>query len=183
MNVRFIDTSIVMNLLEIPNMCAEAAVVKDEFKTAVEAEETMILPMSTIIESGNHIAHIADGTIRRTKAMEFQTFLRKTAKDEAPWKLYGLEMRKEDLLALANDFPEYALNLEMGIGDMSIIRFYERYKKEVPAIGHIMIWSKEKTYKPKIALWLIFRISDSLLSCYNNNEKILDIFSFRRIRS
>ena len=68
MNVRFIDTSIVMNLLEIPNMCAEAAVVKDEFKTAVEAEETMILPMSTIIESGNHIAHIADGTIRRTKA-------------------------------------------------------------------------------------------------------------------
>lgn len=132
MNVRFIDTSIVMNLLEIPNMCAEAAVVKDEFKT----------------------------------------FLRKTAKDEAPWKLYGLEMRKEDLLALANDFPEYALNLEMGIGDMSIIRFYERYKKEVPAIGHIMIWSKEKTYKPKIALWLIFRISDSLLSCYNNNEKI-----------
>lgn len=144
MNVRFIDTSIVMNLLEVPNMCAEADVVKDEFKTAVEAEETMILPMSTIIESGNHIAHIADGTVRRKKAMEFQTFLRKTAKDEAPWKLYGLEMRKEDLLALANDFPEYALKLEMGIGDMSIIRFYERYKKEVPAIGRIMIWSKDK---------------------------------------
>ncbi len=64
-------------------MCAEVAIVKDKFKTAVEAEETMILPMSTIIESGNHIAHIADGTVRRKKAMEFQTFLRKTARDEA----------------------------------------------------------------------------------------------------
>lgn len=142
-NVRFIDTSIIMNLLEVPNMCAEADAVKDEFKAAVEAEETMILPMSTIIESGNHISHISDGNIRRTKAIEFQTFLRKTARDEAPWKLYGLEMRKEDLLALANDFPEYALKLKMGIGDMSIIRFYERYKKAVPAIGHIMIWSKD----------------------------------------
>jgi len=144
MNVRFIDTSIVMNLLEIPNMCAEAAVVKDEFKTAVAAKETMILPMSTIIESGNHIAHITDGTVRREKAIQFQTFLEKTARDVAPWKLYGLEMRKEDLLALAEDFPEYALKMEMGIGDMSIIRFYERYKKEVPAIGRIMIWSKDK---------------------------------------
>lgn len=143
MNVRFIDTSIIMNLLEVPNMCADAKDVKEEFKAAVEAKETMILPMSTIIESGNHIAHIVDGTVRRTKALEFQTFLRKTAKDEAPWKLYGLEMKKEDLLALADDFPECALRMEMGIGDMSIIRFYERYKKEVPAIGHIMIWSKD----------------------------------------
>lgn len=143
MNVRFIDTSIVMNLLEVPNMCAEAKAVKDEFKAAVEAKETLILPMSTIIESGNHIAHIADGKVRRTKAMKFQTFLKKTAKDEAPWKLYGLEMKKEDLLALAEDFPECALRMEMGIGDMSIIRFYERYKNEVPAIGRIMIWSKD----------------------------------------
>lgn len=143
MNVRFIDTFIVMNLLEIPNMCADAAAVKEEFKVAVETKETLILPMSTIIESGNHIAHIADGSIRRTKAMKFQTFLRKTAKDEAPWKLYGLEMKKEDLLASADDFPKCALQMEMGIGDMSIIRFYERYKKEVPAIGRIMIWSKD----------------------------------------
>lgn len=64
-NVRFMDTSIVMNLLEVPHMCADAESVKSEFAKAVAEKETLILPMSTIIESGNHIAHITNGTIRR----------------------------------------------------------------------------------------------------------------------
>ena len=45
--------------------------------------------------------------------------------------------------------------MEMGIGDMSIIRFYEKYKNEVPAVGRIMIWSKDKH-----------------LSCYQDNLSI-----------
>lgn len=142
-NVRFMDTSIVMNLLEIPNMCADAEKIKAEFDNVVKENETLILPMSTIIESGNHIAHIADGTIRRKKAMKFQEFLRKTAREEVPWILYGVELFEEDLLILADEFPEKALQMKMGIGDMSIIRFYEKYKEVTPAVGRIMIWSTD----------------------------------------
>lgn len=121
MNVRFMDTSIVMNLLEIPNMCAEAKQIKADFKIAVEEKETLILPMSTI-----------------------QEFLQKTAREEAPWTLYGVELTSEDLLILADEFPEKALCMQMGIGDMSIIRFYEKYKETMPAVGHVMIWSTDK---------------------------------------
>ena len=85
MNVRFMDTSIVLNLLEIPGKCQDAEKIKLEFKEAVDTREVLILPMATIIESGNHIAHIADGTVRREKAIRFQEFLRKTANQEAPW--------------------------------------------------------------------------------------------------
>lgn len=144
MNVRFMDTSIVMNLLEIPNMCADVERVKEEFRRIIENKETLILPLSTIIESGNHTAHINDGAIRRTKAMKFGEFLKKTANSEAPWTLYGVEITKEDLLTLAEEFPNRALKEQMGIGDMSIIRFYEKYKKTIPAIGKIMIWSTDK---------------------------------------
>lgn len=144
MNVRFIDTSIVMNLLEIPNMCADAKAVKEEFCKIIENQETLILPLSTIIESGNHIAHIKEGAIRRTKAIKFEEFLYKTANAEAPWTLYGVELTKEDLLILAEQFPQKALEEQMGIGDMSIIRFYEKYKETIPAIGKIMIWSTDK---------------------------------------
>lgn len=143
MNVRFMDTSIIMNLLEIPKMCSDAEKIKAEFDHAIKEKETLILPMSTIIESGNHIAHIADGTIRREKAMKFQEFLRKTAREEAPWTLYGVELSKEDLLILAEEFPEKALQMKMGIGDMSIIRFYEKYKAITPAVGKVMIWSTD----------------------------------------
>lgn len=71
MNIRFIDTSIVMNLLRIPHMCQEYESVKKEFNEAIEQNETLILPLATIIESGNHISHIADGNIRREKAVKF----------------------------------------------------------------------------------------------------------------
>lgn len=144
MSVRFIDTSIIMNLLEVPHKCEKAEKVKAEFKTAVDNKDILILPVSTIIESGNHIAHIADGTIRRRLALKFKEFLEKTANGEAPWKLYGVKLEKEDLLLLAERFPDYALHYKMGLGDMSIICFYEKYKEEVPAVGHIMIWSEDR---------------------------------------
>lgn len=143
MNVRFMDTSIVMNLLEIPGKCQDAEKIKEEFKQVIEDREILILSMATIVESGNHIAHINDGRIRREKAIRFQEFLRKTANEEAPWILYGLDLSKEDLLIIAEEFPERALRLEMGIGDLSIIRFYEKYKNDVPAVGRIMIWSTD----------------------------------------
>ena len=42
MNIRFIDTSIVMNLLRIPHMCQEYESVKKEFNEAIEQNETLI---------------------------------------------------------------------------------------------------------------------------------------------
>lgn len=144
MNIRFIDTSIVMNLLEIPDRCEDKEQVKREFQKAVSDGDRLVLPMSTIIESGNHIAHIKNGDARRSKALLFQEFLEKTACDETPWKLYGTELKKEDLLFIAQEFPERALIYEMGIGDLSIIRFYENAKKTLPALGKIMIWSTDK---------------------------------------
>ncbi len=144
MRVRFIDTSIIMNLLEIPGKCSDAERVKADFKSIVESGEVLILPFSTIIESGNHIAHIAVGRIRRERSLIFKEFLEKTANNEAPWKLYGVKLEKDDLLALAEKFPDYALQYEMGLGDMSIIHFYEKYKEETPAVGHIMIWSTDR---------------------------------------
>lgn len=143
MNVRFIDTSIIMNLLEVPGRCQDMEHVKLEFSKALEAGDTLILPVSTIIESGNHIAHISSGGIRREKALKFKEFLMNTAYNTAPWQLYGTELKNDDLLYIAQEFPDKALTLQMGIGDLSIIRFYEKYKENVPAIGKIMIWSTD----------------------------------------
>ena len=119
-----------MKLLEIPGKYSDAERVKADFKS--------------IVESGNHIAHIADGRIRRERSLILKEFLEKTANNEAPWKLYGVKLEKDDLLALAEKFPDYALQYEMGLGDMSIIHFYEKYKEETPAVGHIMIWSTDR---------------------------------------
>lgn len=142
MNVRFIDTSVMANMLKIPGKCNAAESVQEEFKQVIEAKEVLILTIATIIETGNHIAHIDSGNIRRTIAQKFGEYLRKTAEGEAPWQLYGVELDKEGLLYLADHIEENAIR-EIGIGDMSIIHAYEQYRDTVPGIGRIMIWSTD----------------------------------------
>ena len=126
MNIRFIDTSVMMNLLEVPGRCADSQMIKEEFRQVLDNKEVLILPIATIIETGNHIAHINNGNSRRTIASKFGEFLRKTAEGKAPWQLYGIELDKE------------------GVGDMSIIHAYEQYKSNTPGIGRIMIWSTDR---------------------------------------
>lgn len=139
MNVRIIDTSVLLNILNIPNRNQKHDEVTEEFKEVVNTD-TLILPLAAIIETGNHISHINDGGVRREKAILFSRFLEKTAKGEAPWVYYGEELDAEDLNKIAEEFPENAM-IGTGIGDMSIIRAYEKYKDSTPGIGRIMIWS------------------------------------------
>lgn len=95
MNVRFIDTSIIMNLLEIPYMCDKKDEVKEEFRNAIENGERLVLPISVIIESGNHIAHIADGNMRKEKAESLVDFLKKQRKMTLPGNYSELDWIKK----------------------------------------------------------------------------------------
>lgn len=142
MNVKFIDTSVMLNLLSVPNMCQDAEKIKEQWKQNLEAKDVLIMPVATMIETGNHIAHIANGKQRREIAGKFGEYLRKTANREAPWQLYGVKSTKEELLYLAENIEDFAMR-GTGIGDMSIVYAYHRYIEEVPAIGTIMIWSTD----------------------------------------
>lgn len=142
MNVRFIDTSIMLNLLEVPKHCQDKEKVKAEWKKVLNNNETLIMPIATIIETGNHIAHISEGSARRDITLRFQEFLQKTADSEAPWELYGAGLNAEEIRYLADHLMEYTQD-NVGIGDMTIIYAYQKYIEEKPAIGTIMIWSMD----------------------------------------
>lgn len=43
MNVRFIDTSILLNLLKVPSRCDKAQEVSDDFKQAVKDERRFVI--------------------------------------------------------------------------------------------------------------------------------------------
>lgn len=66
-----IDTSVFLNLLDVPNRNNERQQVDQAFLEYVELDTTFILPMATIIETGNHIAQNGDGGTRRTTAQRF----------------------------------------------------------------------------------------------------------------
>ena len=141
MKVHFIDTSVFLNILEVPGRCDERETVMPEFRRILESrDDILVLPYATIIETGNHIAHNGDGRQRRTVAQKFADALEKTIQNKAPWCYYGRQLTEEDIHEICKEFPDAAMR-EKGFGDLSIIRAYERYKKEIPGIEEIRIWT------------------------------------------
>lgn len=127
-------------------MCDEKEIAFEELKEilANSEKEKIILPFATIIETGNHIAHIPDGRLRYDTAKKFCDAIIKTIDGEAPWSYYGSQLTEEDLRVICDGFPDAALKEETGVGDLSIIRAYEKYKEETPAIEEIRIWSYDE---------------------------------------
>lgn len=140
MNVRLIDTSIMLNLLGVPKRCNDKDQVQEELKKALQNNDTLILPVATIIETGNAIAQIS-GNKRHDIAEKFALYLSKTAEGNAPWSCDSTEVAREDLLYYANNYATSA-DAGVGMGDLSIIRTYEKCKESL-VVGRIMIWSTD----------------------------------------
>ncbi|MFD3413750.1 hypothetical protein [Streptomyces cyaneofuscatus] len=67
--MEFVDTSILCNLLEVPGKSQHRKQVIDELKSKRERRDTdLLLPVTAIIETGNHLAQVSDGRARRSCA-------------------------------------------------------------------------------------------------------------------
>lgn len=148
MYVHFVDTSVFLNIVNVPGRNQQREEVMRELKDLLKDSKAnaLILPFATVIETGNHIAHCSNGNERRKAAQRFCEFIEKTVKNQAPWQYYGNQLTPEDLLEICKDFPNFAMR-EEGFGDLSIIRAYKKYKSETPAIHKIRIWSVDSHLK------------------------------------
>jgi len=55
-SICLIDTSILCEILQVPNRCGNHQEIYDEMERKIKIQkETLLLPMSAIIETGNHI--------------------------------------------------------------------------------------------------------------------------------
>lgn len=148
MYVHFIDTSVFLNIVNVPGRNQQREDVMRELKELLRnsSENVLILPFATIIETGNHIAHCGDGNMRRKTAQKFCECIKKTVENEAPWQYYGNQLTMKDLSEICKEFPECAMR-EEGFGDLSIIQAYKKYKEETPAVHKIRIWSVDAHLK------------------------------------
>lgn len=146
-SICIIDTSIFTNLLNVPNRNQQKVATKNDFKEYVELDCQFILPMATIIETGNHIAQNGDGQTRRKTAKRFVESVQGALNNTAPWQLSEFP-RSTEILCWLDNFPACAMrnkstkNIREGtsFGDLSIIQEFEKAKKRFP-MSHIFIWS------------------------------------------
>lgn len=145
-SICLIDTSILLNFLNVTNCNQDRELVLKDYKIYVESSCTFLLPMATIIETGNHIAQNGNGTMRRKTAIHFVAEVKAAFKGEAPWSLTQFLEAKEMLLWIDN-FPDLAGRNKAAdkyegtsFGDLSIIEEFNKSCKRFP-MREVFIWS------------------------------------------
>lgn len=62
--VVFVDTSVLLNLLDVPGKNGDRDSVTAEFKRMASDDAVLVIPIAAVIEVGNHIAHLSSGRQR-----------------------------------------------------------------------------------------------------------------------
>ena len=122
-NVVIVDTSALLNVLDVPSFNQEREKVLAQFATLVDTDANLLLPLATIFETGDHIADIRNGAHRRQYAEIFRDRIREALRGEAPW----VPIRFPDHRQLASwlgCFPDRAMR-GLDLSDLSIIKAWE----------------------------------------------------------
>lgn len=154
-----IDTTILLNLLNVPNRNQNMAQVTQDFIEYNDLDCTFIIPLVTVIETGNHISQNGNGAQRRKIAENFLATIDKSLKGEVPFRISDFELWNELKIWLA-DFPnevgknKLATKPNEGISltDFSIIKEFESLCRQYP-MSEVFIWSLDtdlKNYHRKI---------------------------------
>ncbi|MCC2693462.1 hypothetical protein [Nodularia sp. LEGE 04288] len=145
-SICLIDTSVFLNLLNVPNCNQNQTSVLEDFKTYWDSGCTFLLPMATILETGNHIAQNGDGTMRRKTALRFVKAVKDAFTGEAPWSPTAFPTT-EEILSWINQFPDMACRNKTpdkpqgtSFGDLSIIEEFNKLCKRFP-MSEVFIWS------------------------------------------
>lgn len=145
-----VDTTVFLNILDVPAFNQDRENVVKELETFIKQDASFILPISTIWETGNHIAHLSKGNVRRQNAQKFVEQVKKSINDESPFKTSELP-NKADLARWLNTFPNAVQRNKsddkptegLSWGDHTIIGEFEKMRQKYPR-ANISIWSLDK---------------------------------------
>lgn len=152
--VEFVDTSVLVNLPDIPFMNDRRAELLGEQQRKQAAGLQLILPVTSVIETGNHIAQLAEGAQRRSCAERFAGLLRLVADRKAPWVLHEVAWDRAFLRELADGGSTRTTLIEhasskVGCGDLSILVERDRYRAGVASGVSAGIWTLDEA----LAAW------------------------------
>lgn len=145
--VSFVDTSVLCNLLPVPGFDDDRDQAVEQMRARECSGETLILPVTTVIETGNFIAQIPDGRVRRTTAQTFSKMLRMVIDNRAPWQLHRFtwdDAFLRELIVGAGtgiDLVDQAVR-RFGCGDLCILAERQMYAARA-TLASVEIWTMD----------------------------------------
>lgn len=146
-SIVLLDTSIYLNVLDVPSFNQDRDAVLDRFSEMVEEGDYFLLPMATIWETGNHIADLATGGLRREYAKKLVDEVAMAMEGESPYRPTHFPDR-EQFVTWLREFPDYAARQKsekkeregISLSDFSIIKEWE-VTRDRHNMSRVMIWS------------------------------------------
>ena len=129
--VLLIDTSLLCVWLKVPgkeiagNNKWDFELVNEKILTEIEKGTTLVLPLATVIETGNHIAQAktTNSDSKRITSEKFAQIMIYAADETSPWAAFSEQIvlwEAERLKNLAEKFPNQAVE-KTSMGDASIV--------------------------------------------------------------
>lgn len=145
--VVFIDTSVLLNVLKVPHTgnAEDQEADREKFAALHDQGVQLVLPVTTIIETGNAIASI-DGE-KHQLIQVFVSFLRATLTGDAPWVAAGFSSTSALLRELLDDAPaplDSLMNSKVGTGDAAILAEVAELRRRLPTGMPVEIWTRDK---------------------------------------
>jgi len=137
-DVVIVDSSILLNLFDVPGFNQSRNDVFERFRRLVSAGHLFLLPIAAVFETGDHLADLSDGRELRRHAQRFQSSILEALDGQAPWTPVELPETSR-LRAWLKDFPDKAMR-ELGLGDVSIIDEWESACRRHPR-RRVRIWT------------------------------------------
>ena len=137
-NIVIVDTSILLNILDVPRKSDQRAEVAEQLRNYIREGDQLFLPIATVLETGNHIAQNGDGNQKRQCALRFVEMVRTAVTDSIPWALAPLP-DTETLVSWLDDFPDSA-GRGVGVGDHAILKAWKQTCDDFPGAG-VSVWS------------------------------------------
>ena len=137
-DIVIVDSSVLLNVLDVPGFNQTREDVREEFSTLVEAEDDLLLPVAAMLETGDHVADLSHGGERRRCAVRFRACILEALQGEAPWTPIEFPETSR-LIEWLDEFPDMA-KLELGLSDVSILDAWRRACELHPR-QRVYIWT------------------------------------------
>lgn len=139
--VILVDTSIFCEILDVPGRAQQRASILQELEDRLRRGESLLLPLATILETGNFIAQKGSGDVRRQAARRFCEQVGKAIDGNSPFTPTPL-FEAETMRSWLDQFPEAAMRGQ-GFGDLSIVEDWRR-QCELHPHRRVAIWSLDQ---------------------------------------
>lgn len=154
--VTMVDTSILCELLQVPGKCdpARRSEVLAEVDRRWRAGERFVIPITAVIETGNHIAQ-ADGN-RYEAARRLVGLLRAAISEESHWRVLQTRLGGEFLTALCDGNStgqslEALAAAKVGAGDVAILVERDQFRAAT-AVDNVQVWTLDEGLRAQAAV-------------------------------